>query len=57
MNIGTPQNKSINEMARRTITIGLYDSLAVSINDNIWQYIANNVNRNVGTNTMINTII
>jgi hypothetical protein len=57
MNIGIPQNKSINEMARRTITIGVYTSIPISVNDNIWQYIAKNVSRNVGTNTMINTII
>jgi hypothetical protein len=54
MNIGIPQNKSIMDIARRTITIGLYDSLAISINDDIWRHIANNVNRNVGINTDYN---
>ena len=57
MNIGIPQNKTINKMAKRNITTGVYNSIAISVNDNIWQYIAKNVSRNVGTNTMINTII
>ncbi len=54
MNLGKPVNKSVNEIARRNITYGLYDSIAVSINDDIWRYIANNVNRNVGINTGYN---
>jgi hypothetical protein len=57
MNIGIPQNKTINKIAKRNITTGVYNSIAISVNDNMWQYIAKNVSRNVGTNTMLNTII
>jgi hypothetical protein len=57
MNIGIPQNKTINKMAKRNITTGVYNSIAISVNDDIWQYIAKNVSRNVGANTMLNTII
>ncbi len=57
MNIGKPQNKTINKLAKRNITNGVYHSMTLSVNDDIWQCIAKNVSRNVGTNTMINTII
>lgn len=54
MNIGKPQNKSIMDIARRTITIDVYDSIDIVINDAIWQYIANNLSRNVSINTNYN---
>lgn len=57
MNIGKPQNKTINKLAKRNITNGVYHSMTLSVNDDIWQCIAKNVSRNVGTNTMLNTII